>query len=98
VNLIQTCLDGYDKLSQRVATKRIINSTHVYEKESEVSADDAAMLEELRDRPVGELFKRKNISLKLQHIMLYAIGGISEDQSGSPEHEKITCFDFFERI
>lgn len=32
VKVIELCLRGYDKLSQKEITSKIINSTHVYEK------------------------------------------------------------------
>jgi hypothetical protein len=32
VKVIELCLRGYDKLSEKEITSKIINSTHVYEK------------------------------------------------------------------
>ena len=53
VRVIQFCLSGYDKLSNKEVTMRQINSTHVYDKlDIELSKAEFTLLCDYKDRPV----------------------------------------------
>jgi len=75
VRIIQICLSGYDKLSNKEVTLRQINSTHVNEKlDIELSQSDFTLLCEYKDKPIVEFFEALSIEKHLQDILLYAIG------------------------
>ncbi len=104
VKVIDACLAGYDKMSEAEVTQSKINSTHTYEKEIEMSRDEQRRLIEARDKPIRQfLEKEMGIEKRMQDILLYAIGNVNENQFAKEEGEqleveKITTFQFFERI
>ena len=55
---------------------------------------------ESKDKPIREfLEKEMGIEKRMQDILLYAIGNVNENQMQSEVNlEKITTFQFFERI
>ena len=74
VRVIQFCLSGYDKLSNKEVTSRQINSTHVNDKlDIELSQSDFTLLCDYKDRPIVQFFEALNIGKHLQDILLYAI-------------------------
>jgi RAB protein geranylgeranyltransferase component A len=102
VKVIESCLAGYDHLSQQEITQAKINSTHIYEKEFTLSKEETAKLDKIKDRPVREyLLKEMGLEKRMQDIMLYAIGNVNEEQmnEGSLKGlEDITTYQFMERI
>lgn len=53
--MIEFCLSGYDKLSEKEITSREINSTHVFEKlDIKLSAQEFDLLCAFKDRKVHE--------------------------------------------
>ena len=95
VKVIDACLAGYDKMSEVEITQAKINSTHMYEKEIEMSREEQKKLIEARDKPIKEfLEKEMGIGKRMQDILLYAIGNVNENQftQGELEVEKITTF------
>ena len=80
VKVIEACLAGYDQLSQQEITQAKINSTHIYEKEIEMSSQEQKRLTEARDKPIRAfLEKEMGIEKRMQDILLYAIGNINEN-------------------
>lgn len=101
VKVIEACLAGYDKLSEAEITQAKINSTHIYEKDIEMSEEEQRKLVQSKDKPIRVfLEKEMGIEKRMQDILLYAIGNVNENQfSEAPvELENITTFQFFERI
>ena len=77
-----------------------MNSTHVYEKEIEMTKEEQKLMLETKDQPIRVFLNAMGIEKRMQDILLYAIGNINEDQMGSVpvRLENITTFQFFERI
>jgi len=100
VKVIEACLAGYDKLSQVEVTQAKINSTHIYEKEIELSKEELSRLLAYKDRHIREfLEKEMQVEKRMQDILLYALGNINENQiTEKPEVENVTTFQFFSRI
>ena len=100
VRVIQFCLSGYDKLSNKEVTSRQINSTHVNDKlDIELSQSDFTLLCDYKDRPIVQFFEALNIGKHLQDILLYAIGCFNNNQQNEAvAAEKVDTFSFFERI
>ena len=64
--MIQFCLSGYDKLSNKEVTSRQINSTHVNDKlDIELSQADFTLLCDYKDRPIVQFFDALNIGKHL---------------------------------
>lgn len=80
MKVIEACLAGYDKISQREVTQAKINSTHVYEKEIELSQDEQNSMLENKDKPIRLFLQSMGIEKRMQDILLYAIGNINENQ------------------
>ena len=79
--MIQFCLSGYDKLSNKEVTSRQINSTHVYDKlDIELSKTDFELLVSYKDRPIVDFLQKLGIEKQLQDILLYAIGCFNSNQ------------------
>ena len=79
--MIQFCLSGYDKLSNKEITSRQINSTHVYDKlDIELSKTDFELLVSYKDKPIAEFLAKLGIEKQLQDILLYAIGCFNASQ------------------
>lgn len=100
MKVIEACLAGYDKLSQVEMTQAKINSTHIYEKEIELSKDELNKLLANKEKPIREfLEKEMQVEKRMQDILLYALGNINENQIGDKcEVENVTTFQFFSRI
>lgn len=96
VKVIETCIAGYDKLSQTEVTQSKINSTHIYEKEIDLSKDEEGKLREAKDKPIRAfLEKEMGLEKRMQDILLYAIGNVNEnqmDETRGCELEKITTY------
>lgn len=66
VRVIEFCLSGYDKLSEKEVTSKEINSTHMYEKlDISLSSADFKMLVEHKDKPIREFLKVLGIETTL---------------------------------
>jgi RAB protein geranylgeranyltransferase component A len=88
VKVIEACIAGYDKLSHTEITQAKINSTHIYEKEIELSAAEVKKLLKSKDEPIRVyLEKEMGLEKRMQDIMLYAIGNINENQMNLKEGE-----------
>ncbi|CDW88529.1 UNKNOWN [Stylonychia lemnae] len=100
VKVMEACLAGYDKIAQREITKEKINSTHTFEKEIDINLEEQAKILDNKDKPIRSFLESMGIEKKMQDILLYAIGGINENQFVDEQInlEKITTFQFFERI
>ena len=100
VKVIELCLRGYDKLSEKEITSKIINSTHVYEKlDIELTPAEFQQLYEHKDRPVAEFLRTLGIEGQLKAILLYAIGFFTSSQECTGENpDAVTTFQFFERV
>lgn len=102
VKVIEACLAGYDKLSQVELTQAKINSTHIYEKEIELSKDELSRLLAYKDKHIREFLEGEmQVEKRMQDILLYALGNINENQiTEKPEREveNVTTFLFFSRI
>jgi len=100
--VIDACLAGYDKLSQVEITQAKINSTHIYEKDIEMSSKEVKKLVESKDKPIRVFLEQEmGLEKRMQDILLYAIGNINENQMSNEvpvELERITTYQFFERI
>ena len=59
VKVIEACLAGYDKLSQVEVTQAKINSTHIYEKEIELSKEEVGRLLAYKDRHIREFLEKE---------------------------------------
>jgi hypothetical protein len=81
VKVIDACLTGYDKLKpQEELSQAKINSTHIYEKEIEVTDKEVQRLLKAKDMEIrGFLEEEMQIEKRMQDILLYAIGGINEN-------------------
>ena len=81
VRVIQFCLSGYDKLSNKEVTSSQINSTHVYDKlDIDLSKSDFELLMSYKDRPIAEFLTELGCEKRLQDILLYAIGCFNSNQ------------------
>lgn len=61
-------------------TQAKINSTHSYEKDIEMSAEEQRKLLEAKDKPIREFLEGEmKIEKRMQDILLYAIGNINEN-------------------
>lgn len=100
VKVIESCLAGYDKISKQEITRAKINSTHIYDKEIELSAEEQGRLYDSKDKPIREFLLEMGIEKRMQDILLYAIGNINENQFDPSmiKLERISTFDFFKRI
>lgn len=100
MKVIEACLAGYDKLSQVEMTQAKINSTHIYEKEIELSKDELTKLLANKEKPIREFLEREmQVEKRMQDILLYALGNINENQiAENCEVENVTTFQFFSRI
>lgn len=102
VKVIEACIAGYDKLSQTEITQAKINSTHIYEKEIELSKEEEKKLVQSKDKPISAFLEDEmGLEKRMQDILLYAIGNVNENQmegSRECELERITTYQFFERI
>ena len=94
MKVIEACLAGYDKLSQVEMTQSKINSTHIYEKEIELSKDELKKLLASKDTPIRQfLEKEMQIEKRMADILLYALGNINENQIADQcEVENVTTF------
>ena len=62
LRVIQFCLSGYDKLTNREITAKQINFTHVYDKlDIALSKKDWNLLIEYKDRPIIEFLQALGI-------------------------------------
>ena len=97
---MEACLAGYDKIAQREITREKINSTHIFEKEIDINQEEQTKILDNKDKPIRNFLESMGIEKKMQDILLYAIGGINENQFQEDfiNIEKITTFEFFERI
>ncbi len=59
VKVIEACLAGYDRLSQQEVTQAKINSTHIYEKDIDMSPQEMQKLQALKDRPIREFLEKE---------------------------------------
>ncbi len=85
MKVIEACLVGYDKLSQVEITQAKINSTHIYEKDIEMSVDDLKKLIASKDKSIKHFLEEEmKIEPRLQQILLYALGNINETQTMKP--------------
>eukprot|EP00347_Sterkiella_histriomuscorum_P015294 403357571 len=100
VKVMEACLSGYDKIAQKEVTQAQINSTHIFEKEIEINKEEQKNIVENKDKPIRHFLDSMGIEKKMQDILLYAIGNVNENQFMDDQiHlEKITTFQFFERI
>jgi len=81
VKVIEACLAGYDKLSQVEISQSKVNSTHIYEKDIELSKDELQKLLASKDTPIRQfLEKEMQIEKRMADILLYALGNINENQ------------------
>lgn len=95
--MIELCLRGYDKLTDKKITTEIMNSTHVYEKlDIELSAAEFQQLVDYRDKPIADFLQTLGIEGQLRDILLYAIGFFTSNQTSALD--QVTTFQFFERI
>lgn len=53
VKVIEACLSGYDKIAQLEMTQARMNSTHVYEKEIEMTKEEQKLMLETKDQPIS---------------------------------------------
>lgn len=66
LRVIQFCLGGYDKLSNKEVHMRQINSTHVYDKlDIEISKSEFNMLCEYKNKPIVQFFEALGIGKHL---------------------------------
>ena len=85
MKVIEACLAGYDKMSEVEVSQAKINSTHIYEKEIEMTSEEQRKLIESKDKPIREfLEKEMGIEKRMQDILLYAIGNVNENQFQQP--------------
>jgi RAB protein geranylgeranyltransferase component A len=97
VRVIGFCLQGYDVISGKEITSKIINSTHAYEKlDTTLTKDEITMLLDFKDKPIREFLEQLGIETHLQNILYFAIGSFEESQV--VEGNIATTFEFFERV
>jgi RAB protein geranylgeranyltransferase component A len=65
VKVIEACLAGYDKISQIEMTQKRINSTHIYEKEIEMSAEEQRLMLETKDQPIRVFLQKMGIEKRM---------------------------------
>ena len=101
VRVIQFCLSGYDKLSNKEISLRQINSTHINERmDVELSESEFKLLCDYKDKPIIQFLEQAlGIGKHLQDILLYAIGCFNNNQQADAvQAEQVDTFSFFERI
>lgn len=82
-------------------TQAEVNSTHVFDKEIDLNSEEKRAILETKDKPIRHFLDSMGIEKKMQDILLHAIGNVNENQylgEGSQRLERITTFEFFERI
>ena len=99
VKIINQCLHFSDKYGVEDDVPSI-NSTHVYDQETHVTAEEDKVFEEFRHASINEYLAAQKIDPSLCYMLLYSLGNVNENQA-RPELtvlERISTQDFFRRV